>query len=121
MKFYSILIFLFYLVVCTFPSHVSAEESVVCLVSSDVVDIITLLDASERDLERLRSCEGLVNELKAELDLSNERVIKLTQQLIDAKTDTIKYKASSDRWRSIAIYGGGGVIVAIVIVSLAAV
>lgn len=98
----------------------TAYADMVCVESNQAVDIIALLDASEKDLEQLKNCEKLVKELYSELEGSNENLIRLTTELIEAKQDVIEYKASSKRWRSISIYAGGGAIVVLGVVILVA-
>lgn len=76
----------------------------VCISDQDAVDIITLLDASERDITVLGSCEKLVKDLYAQLDERDVKLVKVTEDLIEAKHEVIKYKESSKRWRRVAIY-----------------
>jgi hypothetical protein len=98
-----------------FPSKVRAE---VCFSDTETTNIITLLDASERDLDYIKSCESLVKELYNKLEERDKTVIILTKDLIQAKQDVIKYKASRDTWRKVVIYGGtAGVVVIILTVA----
>lgn len=94
---------------------VKSAFSEVCISDSDAVDLITLLDASERDLEVLGSCESLVKELYTKVEEQDKKVVKLTEELIEAKQDVIKYKDSAKRWKRIAWYSSitGALIVII--------
>jgi len=76
----------------------------VCISDQDAVDIITLLDSSERDITVLGSCDKLVNDLYVQLDSRDKKLITITTDLIEAKQETIKYKHSSEKWRRTAIY-----------------
>jgi len=79
-------------------------QAQVCITDSDTVDLITLLDASERDIQVLSSCEILVNDLYTQLEDRDGKLVSITKDLIRAKQEVIKYKDSSVRWRRIAVY-----------------
>jgi hypothetical protein len=90
----------------------------VCVSDQEAVDIITLLDASERDIAVLGSCEKLVQDLYAQLDLRDEKIVRITTDLIGAKQEAIKYKNSAVKWRRVAIYSSvtGAIILLIQLV-----
>lgn len=114
-KRFSIYLFYLFIVNSIFIHQVKAD---VCFSDEETVNIITLLDASERDLDYIKSCESLVKELYNKLDERDKTVVILTKDLIQAKQDVIKYKASRDTWRKVVIYGGtAGVVVIILTVA----
>jgi hypothetical protein len=76
----------------------------VCISDQDAVDLITLLDASERDIDVLSNCELLVKDLYKQVDENNKKLVKVTEDLIQAKQDVIKYKASATTWKRVAWY-----------------
>lgn len=94
----ALLVFISFLV-----SPALSEENVICVSDSDVVDLITLLDSSERDLAILEECQKLVKDLYTELDSRDGKVEVLTKELIKTKQDSLKYRSSATRWRTIAI------------------
>lgn len=111
-KYFTILILVIGLqLICT--NNVSYAE--VCIEDQDAVDLITLLDASERDISVLGSCETLVNDLYKQLDSRDKKLLTITNDLIEAKQETLKYKHSSEKWRRVAIYSSitGAVIILI--------
>lgn len=84
--------------------YINIANAEVCLQDSDAVDVATLLDASERDLDVLGNCEKLVKDLYIQLDDRDKQVKSLTKELVEAKHDVIKYKASSKKWKKVAWY-----------------
>ena len=94
-----------------------ADESVdvVCVTEQDTVDLITLLDSSERDLELLDTCQKLVKDLYKEIDVRDIRIQKLTKDIITSKQDSLKYQASSKRWRNVALVTGTTSVVLLII------
>ncbi len=87
----------------------------VCFTDDEAVNIIALLDASERDLDYITSCDSLVKELYIKIEERDKKIINLTEELIKAKQDAIEYKASRDTWRRIVIYGGAAGAVVLII------
>ena len=114
-KYFSYIIGVLLLNLITFST---SHAEMVCIKEEQAVDIIALLDASEKDLERLSNCEELVAQLYEELGQSYDDIEGLTEQLIEAKRDAIEYKASSKRWKNIAIYTGSGAAGAVLIIVL---
>lgn len=95
--------------------NISQAQAEVCITDKDTVDLITLLDASERDLSVMSSCDKLAKDLYSQLNTRDKKIVTITKDLIGAKQDIIKYKQSSEKWRSVAIYTGlTGVIVVLV-------
>ena len=92
-------------------SYTYADE--VCFSEQSAVDLITLLDASERDLELLGSCQKLVKELYQEIEIRDTKIVTLTDELIQANQQVIRYKEKYQRARKIAWYttAAGAVIV----------
>ena len=76
----------------------------VCFSDAEAVDLITLLDASERDLEILNSCQQLVEELYKEVKERDEKIIALTNEIINANQQVIKYKRKYTTAKRIAWY-----------------
>ena len=100
-------------VVFACATTVHADE--VCFSEQDAVDIITLLDASERDLELLSSCQKLVNELYIEIEIRDKKIVALTDELIKANQQVIKYKKKYERAKKVAWYTtAAGVIILLV-------
>lgn len=87
----------------------------VCFSDEETVDIVTLLDASERDLVLLDSCEKLVKELYVEVEERDKIVEDLTKQLVTAKEDVIKYQDSAATWKKYTIYTSVGAVVVIIL------
>jgi hypothetical protein len=85
----------------------------VCLSNQEAVDVVSLLDASERDLATLGSCEKLVKDLYKQLEDRDTKLVSVTQQLIEAKQDVIKYEASAKMWRKVAWYSTAAGIVTV--------
>jgi len=94
---------------------VGIANAEVCIKDSDSIDVITLLDASERDLSTLSSCELLVKDLYSKLDERDNQAKGLTDQLISAKQDVLIYKASAAKWRRITLYTTAAGIAVVVI------
>lgn len=90
--------------VVTIGGRAEDARADVCISDQDTVDIITLLDSSERDITVLGSCEKLVNDLYTQLDNRDKKLVTITTDLIGAKQEVIKYKHSSERWRRVAVY-----------------
>lgn len=113
-KYFSYLIAGLVIFSITFSKEAFAD---VCINDQQAVDVITLLDGSERDLQRIGSCETLVADLYKEIQVRDQKITLLTHQLIDAKQDAIKYRASAEKWKKVAWYStAGGIIVVIVTV-----
>lgn len=89
------------LVLLSFNNICYAES--ICITEKEAIDIITLLDASERDLQLVEVCQKLAGDLYKELDERDKKVEILTKELISAKEGELKYRVSSKRWRTIAI------------------
>ena len=87
----------------------------VCITERDTVDIISLLDASERDMERLSTCTALVDKLYEELQRKDMKIASLTQELIDARQDVLKYRAENKRLKRITWYAAGAAAIVILI------
>ena len=87
----------------------------VCFTEQTAVDIITLLDASERDLVLLSSCESLVKELEKEIKIRDEKIVSLTKELIEARQTAVKYEKKYKRARQVAWYTSiaGAIIIAV--------
>lgn len=85
---------------------VIAQPKQVCFSEQEAVDIITLLDSSERDLQVISDCQLLVKDLYKEVEDRENKVKILTTDLIDAKKDIIKYRADIKRWKKITWYSG---------------
>jgi len=92
------------------PCRVYAED-VVCVSGSDAVDIITLLDASERDLDLLSNCEKLVKDLYDEIEHKDKKINNLTKEVITARQDVIKYKEKNKGLKRITWYAVTGSVV----------
>jgi hypothetical protein len=98
-----------------------AEEPMVCVTSAEAVDIITLLDASERDIDLLSNCEKLVEDLYKEIEHKDNKIKGLTKELITARQEVIKYKAKNKALRRITWYVAAGGVILITIELLPAV
>jgi competence protein ComGC len=97
------------------PNSTLAEEQTVCISGTEAVDIITLLDASERDIELLNNCEKLVKDLYTEIERKDTKINNLTKELITARQDVIEYKEKNKTLRKITWYAvGGSVIITVV-------
>lgn len=94
-----------------------AQEEVagVCFTEKQAIDIITLLDASERDIQLLGSCQKLVKDLYTQLKDRDDKIVTLTEGLIEAKQQVIEYKLSSQRWRKVSLYTGIGAAILLAI------
>ncbi|RKZ96088.1 MAG: hypothetical protein DRQ40_02025 [Gammaproteobacteria bacterium] len=103
----------------TLTVPVNAED--VCITERDTVDIISLLDASERDMDRLSTCTSLVDKLYKELEHKDLKLASLTQELIGARQDVIKYKARNKRLQRITWYAVGTAVIVILVDVLPAV
>jgi hypothetical protein len=90
----------------------------VCLSEETAIDVITLLDASERDLVLLDSCHKLVDELYAEIKDRDEKIVSLTNDLINANKKVIKYKRKYEAAKKVAWYTSiaAGIIVLIEVI-----
>lgn len=99
--------------IIAFSSPVYASD--VCITERDTVDIISLLDASERDMERLSTCTALVDKLYEELERKDMKIASLTQELIDARQDVLRYRAENKRLRKITWYAVGTTAIIILI------
>jgi peptidoglycan hydrolase CwlO-like protein len=99
-KKYFVIIILGILMCLISTTGVQADE--VCFSEAEAVDIITLLDASERDIQLLSSCEALVKELYSEIERRDEVITSLTNDLIKANQKHIVYKEKYIRARNIA-------------------
>lgn len=82
-----------------------AFEAKICISKQQAIDIITLLDASDKDLEVLGSCEQLVTELYKTVEERDKRIADLTSNLIQAKQDVLEYKGKVVFWRRVSLYG----------------
>lgn len=91
------------------------KADTVCISEKETVEIITLLDASERDLQVIETCQKLTNDLYKELDKRDKKVQDLTKELITAKDNELKYRNSSSRWRTIAIATSATTIVLVAV------
>lgn len=112
-KYFIILVILAF-VLGLFAMNAQAEE-VVCINSKDVIDVISLLDASERDLELLSSCEKLVKDLYKEIENKDSKINTLTKELITARQETIEYKSKNATLKRITWYSvTGSVLLTIV-------
>lgn len=111
----NILQFILIVLMVLYPLQVLAQNKEVCITEKDTIDLITLLDASERDLSIMESCESLVKELYGEVEARDEKNINVTNDLIQAKQDVIKYRAASTRWKKVAWYTSIGSAVMLVI------
>ena len=94
----------FIVLVFIYSSCIQKVYAEVCLSNQEAVDVISLLDASERDLNILSSCEQIVKDLYKQLEVRDDRLQTVTQQLIEAKQDVIKYEASAKMWKKVAWY-----------------
>ena len=118
-QYFVIIIVAILLFLVNLPSVALAEE-MVCVSGKDAVDIITLLDASERDMKLLSNCEKLVKDLYAEIEHKDIKIKDLTKELITARQDVIKYKAKNKVLKKVTWYAVAGsvIIVAIELVPL---
>ena len=106
------------LLICLFYcTELQAQTSNICVTDKEVVELITLLDASERDIKLLGSCKLLVKDLYKEIDNRDIKVETLTKELISAKQDSLTYLASSKRWRVIALSTSVSTIALLLIIS----
>ncbi len=94
---------------------IAEEANVICITDSEAVDLITLLDASERDIVILNSCKQLVKDLYKEVDIRDAKIEVLTKELISAKQDSLQYLTSSKRWRTIALATSVSTIVLVLV------
>jgi hypothetical protein len=85
-----------------FPYYSAAAEDV-CITEKDTVDLITLLDSSERDIVVKDSCQKLVKDLYSELDSKDQKLETLTKELVTSKQDVIKYRAANSTWKTWAL------------------
>lgn len=111
-----VVLFLFFTVLnCNI---VKAED--VCFTEGQAVDIITLLDASERDIELLESCKELVDNLYREVEERDKKIINLTDEIINANQKVIRYRSKYKTVKRIAWYTSilSGVLVLIQIAPL---
>ena len=99
------------------PNISAAQEEVagVCFTEKQAIDIITLLDASERDIQLLGSCQKLVKDLYTQLEDRDDKIVTLTEGLIEAKQQVIEYKLSAQRWRKVSLYTGIGAAILLAI------
>jgi len=80
--------------------------SQVCLANEEAIDIITLLDASERDMKSLSKCITLVDEVYKTLEARDKKIDNLVKELIKAEQKVIKYQDSVNTWRRATWYTG---------------
>jgi len=92
----------------------------VCFTEGLAVDIITLLDASERDIKLLKSCNELVGDLYMEIKQRDDRIVSLTDEIINANQKIISYKQKYETTKKIAWYTSitSGILIAIQLASL---
>lgn len=94
---------------------VTLTQAEVCLDDSVAVDIATILDASERDLDLFGNCEQLVSDLYDQLNQRDKQVESVTKDLIHAKQDVIKYKAQAKKWKTITWYTAGTAVIVVIL------
>ena len=99
----------------TVVSNSSTAFAEVCVSDTTAVDLITLLDASERDLELLNDCTKLVNELHKEVKERDERIVTLTNDLINANQKVITYKRKYKTARKVAWYTSAAAAILVII------
>lgn len=90
--------------VCLALAPCSNVYADVCFSDAEAVDLITLLDASERDLDNLTSCQKLVQELYKEVKERDDKIVALTNEIINANQQVIKYKRKYKTAKQIAWY-----------------
>jgi len=85
----------------------------VCFTDKEAVDLITLLEASNHDIEALKTCDALVDQLYNEIKLRDEHIVKLTEQLIRTEQNLkdVERKREREKWLR---YAGIGAIVAVI-------
>lgn len=115
-KFLSFLLVIAFLNLSVFISTTQAE---VCFTDEEAVDIITLLEASEHDLELLNSCNQLVEQLYAEIKLRDEHIAKLTDELVKADERYRALVKKRDREKWLRYVGVGAIVVVIAKVAVA--
>lgn len=89
-----------------------------CVSRNQAVDVVALLEASEKDIRLLKSCRVLVNDLKQAVINRDVQLDAMTAELIKAKKEIIKYEANAATWRKVAWYSVilGGVGIALVLI-----
>jgi hypothetical protein len=111
--------FIVFILFLAFPAITLAEQEpsveLICISEQDVVDLITLLDSSERDLQLLDTCQKLAKDLYKEIDVRDIRIQRLTKDLISSKQDSLRYQAHSKRWRNVALITGTSSIILIIV------
>jgi hypothetical protein len=87
----------------------------ICVSEKEAVDIIVLLDASEKDLQKLGACRQLVKELYTELTTKDAKIVSLTDEIVKANKEIIKYKGKYDTVKKVAIFSSvlSGILVVI--------
>lgn len=98
MRILSGLLIVFFVVLWCTP--VLAE---VCVSDAEAVDLITLLDASERDMNVLGKCELLVKDLYAQVEEKDQKVVTLTNDLINAKKQVLAYEKANRTWKTVSL------------------
>lgn len=87
----------------------------VCFEEKHAVDLITLLDASARDIELLSTCEKLVSDLYKEIEAKDKKIVSLTDEVIKANQRAIKYERKYKAARNVAWYSVIGSIIVVII------
>lgn len=106
-------------IVPVFPKTAAAQEAV-CISSEQATDLIQILDASDRNLELLESCNALVDQLYAEIKLRDQIIEKLTKENIELKQEIRALKKQRDREKVLRYAGIGAIIFAVVKIAAAA-
>ena len=99
------------------PSIAKSEQ--VCISSESATDLIQILDASDRNLELLKSCDSLVDQLYAEIKLRDEIIAKLTEENIQLKQELSRLEKKREREKYLRYAGIGAIIFAVVKVAAA--
>lgn len=100
----------------TFCISATSYAEQVCFSQQEAIDIITLLDSSERDLRSLEDCRILVKELSAEVEHRGVKIKSLTDDIIKANQQVVEYKTKYDQAKKIAWYSG---ITSVVVIAVA--
>jgi len=101
----------------TGPQYAHAEQ--VCISPERATDLIQILDASDRNLQLLESCNALVDQLYAEIELRDHIIENLTKENIELKQEVRRLKKKRDREKVLRYAGIAGIIFAVVKVAAA--
>lgn len=97
-----------------FTPFVSFAEDSVCITSDQATDLIQILDASDKNLEALESCNALVDQLYSEIKIRDEIIERLTLENIELKKEIRHLKKTRDREKILRYAGIGAIIFSII-------